>query len=119
MVRLKVEIASTPLSLAHGLMFRKSMASDEGMLFKFPSLTQPAFWGKNTYIPLDLAFVNDDNVITSIKRIVPMSTNMVRSSDFCRLAIEANAGFFANHGIKVGSKISIKGMNNAAEVTFV
>ena len=58
MAKLTVEVADTPASLAHGLMHRKSLAADAGMLFKFPSITEAHFWGKNTYIPLDIAFID-------------------------------------------------------------
>lgn len=108
MAKLSVEVADTPLALAQGLMFRKSMPSDEGMLFKFPNTQEACFWGKNTYIPLDVAFVSNDNRITEIKQITPMSTRLVRSKDLCAMAIEANAGYFEKNGIKPGHKIEIQ-----------
>lgn len=108
MAKLSVEVADTPAALAHGLMFRKDMPSDEGMLFKFPNTQELCFWGKNTYIPLDVAFVSADNKITEIKQITPMSTRMIRSSGLCAMAVEANAGYFKTNGIKPGHKIDIQ-----------
>lgn len=108
MAKLTVEVADTPLSLAHGLMHRKELSDDSGMLFKFPTVTEATFWGKNTYIPLDIAFVHNDH-ITSIKQIVPMSTRIIHSDNFCDIAIEANAGYFERHNIKPGYKVSISG----------
>jgi uncharacterized membrane protein (UPF0127 family) len=108
MAKLTVEVADTPSTLAYGLMHRKSLAADEGMLFKFPSITEAHFWGKNTYIPLDIAFIDKNAQITEIKQIVPMSTKMIHSN-LCSMAIEANAGFFNEHGIKPGDKIEIEG----------
>lgn len=108
MAKLSVEIAETPATLAHGLMHRKDLADDAGMLFKFHDLQELRFWGKNTYIPLDIAFVND-GTITSIKKITPMSTRMVNSDGFCDMAIETNAGFFHGNDIKPGHKVKISG----------
>ncbi len=108
MAKLSVEIAETPANLAYGLMHRKSLAEDAGMLFKFETLQEARFWGKNTYIPLDVAFVSG-GTITSIKKITPMSTRMVNSDGFCDMAIEANAGFFNGNDIKPGHKVKISG----------
>jgi uncharacterized membrane protein (UPF0127 family) len=109
MAKLTIEMADTPAELAHGLMHRKDLPADAGMLFKFPSVTEAHFWGKNTYIPLDIAFVDRDNRITEIKQITPMSTRMIHSSGLCSMAIEANAGFFEENGVGPGHKIAING----------
>jgi len=90
-------------------MHRKTLAADSGMLFRFPSVTEAHFWGKNTYIPLDIAFVDKDNRITEIKQITPMSTKMIHSTGFCSAAIEANAGYFKKHDIQPGHRIDING----------
>jgi len=106
-------VADTPTTLAHGLMHRKKLAEDSGMLFKFPNVIEAHFWGKNTYIPLYIAFVDKDNRITEIKQIAPMSTRMIHSAGFCSSALEVNAGYFEKHNIKPGHRISIN--NNQIE----
>lgn len=113
MAKLTIEVADTPAALAHGLMYRKDLPDDEGMLFKFPSTREANFWGKNTYIPLDIAFIDKDNYIMEIKQIVPMSTRVIRSEGLCAMALEANAGFFDSAGVSVGHRISID--NNTIE----
>lgn len=119
MKKLLVEIADNPTSLANGLMHRKHLASNSGMLFKFHNPMSVSFWGKNTYIPLDVAFVGPDLRIAEIKSITPMSTRTVTSSIYCLMAIEANAGYFKNNEIHVGDKISIStDKSNEAEVIF-
>jgi uncharacterized membrane protein (UPF0127 family) len=120
MQRLKIEVADTPDKLSKGLMFRDSMPKDEGMLFKFPMMTEASFWGKNTYIPLDVAFVGLDNKISSIKSITPMSTRMIHSDGLCRYAIEANAGFFKDRNIEVGSQVEFikNDKGNDIEIVF-
>lgn len=104
---LKIEIADTPDLLSKGLMFRKSLDKNNGMLFKFPMTIEASFWGKNTYIPLDVAFVDNNYKISSIGSIVPLSTRYIRSDFPCIMAIEANAGFFEKNNIKVGDKIDL------------
>jgi uncharacterized membrane protein (UPF0127 family) len=105
---LKVEIADNPLKQAKGLMFRKALADDGGMIFIFKDPQKLSFWGLNTYIPLDIAFVNPHNRIVKISHIKPLSTKSVESEKDCRIAIEANLGFFEEHKIRVGDTISFK-----------
>jgi len=115
MAKLTIEVVDTPSALAHGLMYRKNMPNDEGMLFKFPSTREANFWGRNTYIPLDIAFIDKENRITEIKQIVPMSTKIVRSDGLCAMALETNAGFFNSNDITVGHTIKIS--ENTIEFT--
>lgn len=105
MAKLTVEMADTPALLAHGLMHRKELDQGSGMLFKFPSSIEAQFWGKNTYLPLDVAFIGTDNTITGIKQITPMSTRLIRSDGPCSMAVEANAGYFNENGVKPGYKV--------------
>lgn len=107
MKKLKVEIAESPAALAHGLMGREHLAENNGMLFKFQTPLEAKFWGKDTYIPLDIAFVNRDHKIIAIKHITPMSTRLINSDGECAMAIEANAGFFRKNNISVGDAIKV------------
>ena len=107
-MKITVDIAETPAALAQGLMFVKELPKNHGMLFKFPNRTQPAFWGKNTYIPLDIAFIRQ-NCVIDINSITPLSTRMIHSKDVCSEAIEVPAGFFKDNNITVGHKIEING----------
>lgn len=119
MAKLTLEIADTPAALARGLMQRSKLPDNSGMLFKFPRIIQASFWGKDTYIPLDIAFINNNKTITSIKSITPMSTRAVYSDGDCIMAIEANAGFFEKHNIKPGHRIILsENQNGSTEVVF-
>jgi len=84
----------------------KQLPNDQGMLFVFPSKQATSFWGKDTYIPLDIAFVSG-NEIVQMGSIVPMSTRPIRPNFLCNHAIEANAGWFKANDIKVGDKIEV------------
>lgn len=105
MKKLFIEIADTPIKREYGLMDRKTLANNHGMLFKFPEAQRLGFWMRNTYIPLDIAFINNDGEISQIERMYPLSTRSIRSNNNCKYALEVNAGWFKDNGIKVGDKI--------------
>jgi uncharacterized membrane protein (UPF0127 family) len=104
---LKVKIADTPESQARGLMFVKKLESDSGMLFIFGGSKNLNFWGENTYLPLDICFVNENWRIIKIDRISPLSRKTVTSGQPCKYAIEANVGFFEDNGVGVGDLVMI------------
>ena len=104
---LYIEIAETPYALSEGLMHRETLAANAGMLFRFRRPQVLKFWGLNTYLPLDIAFVSTEGKIASIKKIEPFSKSSVSSDTECVLAIEANEGYFAKHSIGFGSSIDI------------
>lgn len=105
---LRVEIADTPSKHANGLMFRQSLANDSGMIFVFKRANKLRFWGVNTYIPLDIAFVDSEHRIAKIATISPLSDKTVESEADCCIAIEANLGFFERNRIHVGDKVDFK-----------
>jgi uncharacterized protein len=105
---LKVKIADTPAQLEHGLMFVEHLPEDEGMLFVFKQAQQLSFWGRNTFIPLDIAFIDRNNRIEKISHIKPFCLDKVASNGICTMAIEANAGYFDENGIEAGQHIVIE-----------
>ena len=111
--KIKVEVAKTPIERTTGLMYRKNIDPDSGMLFVFNNKSKLSFWGANTYMPLDIAFI-DDNKIVEIKKIVPLSTKSVKCDIPCDTALEVVSNFFESNGIKVGNSVAI----NDNEVTF-
>ncbi len=115
---LRVEIADTPQEHQVGLMFRGSLPDDHGMFFRFASPGRRNFWGLNTYIPLDIAFVDPDNKIMKIDRIKPFSMKAVGSDEDCISVIEANEGFFVKNNIKVGDKIFFKSDEDDRAILF-
>jgi uncharacterized protein len=104
--KLYVSIADTDEKRAYGLMNRKALDFDKGMLFKFPYPHHLKFWMKKTYIPLDIAFIDDDLQITQIASMSPLNTNQVMSQKPCRYAIEVNRGWFEKNKVKEGCYIT-------------
>ena len=112
MKKIYVEIADTPLSREYGLMNRKKLSENQGMLFKFPYSAHLSFWMKETYIPLDIAFINDDGRVIQIEEGVPLSTRAISARQKCRYALEVNKGWFKDNGLGVGSVVDGIGLEN-------
>ena len=107
--RLTVEIADTVEERAIGLMNRESLAEDAGMLFVWPEDTQSGFWMKNTLIPLSIAFIDAAGVIVDIQDMQPQDETLHYSPSPYRHAVEANQGWFAEHGISTGDSVTLPG----------
>ena len=112
--KMKEEFISLPLQLEVpqndgefrlGLMFRESLEQDRGMLFVFETTDRHSFHMKNTFIPLDIAFINEEGVIESIKELNPMSSIPVYPDGKIRYAVEVNRGWFAENGVVVGDTL--------------
>jgi uncharacterized membrane protein (UPF0127 family) len=101
-----IEEAVTPQQMAQGLMFRRAMAADAGMLFEFDHLEPASFWMKNTVIPLDMLFIAPDGTIADFhERAVPMSLDPITSDRPVRAVLELNGGTVEKLGIKRGDKV--------------
>ncbi len=98
----KIELAQTPEQQAYGLMFRREMDPDAGMLFPFGREQELFMWMKNTYLPLDMIFANSAGVITKIhKNAVPESLDTI-SGGIAAAVLEVNAGTADRLGILEG-----------------
>ncbi|MFA5759267.1 MAG: DUF192 domain-containing protein, partial [Clostridia bacterium] len=103
--------------MSKGLMFRKNLPEDSGMLFVFGKEDELRFWGKNTYIPLDIAFIGKNKEIKDIQKISPLSEKTIGGKEKCLYALEVNEGFFNKNNIKIGDKVEI--INNKYESIVV
>ena len=102
---LNLEIPSNPRDFNMGLMFREKLDKDSGMLFIFNEVSEKSFHMKNTSIPLDIAFINKDGIIESIKKLEPHNLNPVYSESEVLYALEVNRDWFIENNIKVGDRI--------------
>ena len=103
-----LEYADTFELRSQGLMYRESMCTDCGMLFYYGQSKQGSMWMRNTLIPLDVAFIRKDGVITDIKAMQPHDENITKSSEQVLYAWEMNEGWFKRNGIAVGDTVNIK-----------
>ena len=105
-----LEIASTPAERQKGLMYVKELAPDKGMMFIFPEESKRSFWMKNTYIALDMLFVDAQKKVLGILENVPVLNEEPRSVEGNSMfVIELAAGAAKAHGIKPGSSVTFGG----------
>ncbi|MEO7379246.1 MAG: DUF192 domain-containing protein [Sphingomicrobium sp.] len=104
--RFTVELARTPADQAKGLMFRRSLAPDRGMVFPFAQPEQATFWMHNTLIPLDLIFIRADGSIANIAANArPLDTSMIPSAGMVTAVLEIPGGRAAELGIQAGDRV--------------
>ena len=102
---IKTELAVTPEQQATGMMFRKEMGTNEGMLFVNADASPRCFWMRNTLVPLTIAFLADDGTIVNLADMKPQTTDAHCSEQPVRWVLEMNPGWFAKRGIKAGFKL--------------
>ena len=102
-----VETAQTDTERQRGLMFRENLPPDQGMLFVFPAAQIQSFWMRNTFIPLDIAFISSEGAIVDIQQMKPVDESILYTSRAPALyALEVNAGWFAAHQIDLGARVN-------------
>jgi hypothetical protein len=101
-VRLNVEIARTPEEKARGLMFRKSLPQDQGMLFIYEDSDIRGFYMKNTYIPLSLAYIDENRQVFQLVDMEPLDEESHLSTKPAQFVLEVNRGWFEKNNVKVG-----------------
>lgn len=101
-----VELALTEPQQRYGLMFRRSLPVNHGMLFVYTQTQKITMWMKNTFVPLDMIFVDKNGIVNGIvQRTIPLSKVIISSPKQARAVLEVNAGTVSRLNIKVGDKI--------------
>jgi hypothetical protein len=103
---LKVELAIEEPQRLQGLMYRKSLGKEDGMLFIFDEPGYHSIWMKNTLIPLSVAFVDKDGVILNIADMEPQTLDSHMAAGPAVYAIETNRGWYADKKVKAGDKVT-------------
>jgi uncharacterized membrane protein (UPF0127 family) len=102
---IRAEVAADMATRSRGLMFRKSLAPNAGMVFVFDEASQHCMWMKNTLIPLSVAFVDEAGIIINIEDMAPQTEDTHCAKRPARYALEMDRGWFASRGIKPGIKL--------------
>lgn len=105
MHRIQAQVASTPEQRAIGLMHRREMPTNEGMLFVFEQAGTQCFWMKNTLLPLTAAFVADDGTVVNLADMQPQSLDSHCSAKPVRYVLEMHQGWFAKRGVQAGQRL--------------
>ena len=103
--KLIAEVAATDPERMQGLMHRRMMPENRGMVFVFTSVDKHAMWMKNTYLPLSVAFIDSNGILTNIEEMQPQTLDSHGAVKAVRYALEMNLGWFAKRGIKAGAKV--------------
>lgn len=103
--RIEAEVAATQTDRSKGLMHRRSLGTNQGMIFVFPVTATHCFWMKNTPLPLSIAFLDEKGEIISIDDMLPETEDSHCPARPSRFALEMNIGWFKARGLKAGSKI--------------
>ncbi|MDP5238357.1 DUF192 domain-containing protein [Uliginosibacterium sp. 31-16] len=113
MYRIQAEVAATQAQRELGLMNRKSMPQQNGMLFVFEQSQPYCFWMKNTLLPLSIAFIDEAGQIVNLADMQPQTETNHCATKPIRYALEMNQGWFSAKGIKAGT--TVKGIAGPAE----
>jgi len=99
------EVAADDQMRMRGLMFRESLTQNHGMLFVFDAKSVQCMWMRNTLIPLSVAFIEDDGRIVNIEDMKPQTEDSHCARTPVRYALEMSQGWFAQRGLKAGTRI--------------
>lgn len=110
----QMQLAVLPEEMQRGLMFRKSLGADEGMLFVFTSPQQMSFWMRNTTLALDIGYLDASGALREIYPLYPLDERSVssRARDL-QYALEMNQGWFQKNGVKPGDKLDLTVLREA------
>lgn len=107
----KTEVAATMAERQRGLMFRREMADDAGMIFLFEGPQPLSFWMHNTFIPLDMIFIRSDMTILGIvENAEPQTDDPRRVPGLSQYVLEVNGGYTHKHGVRAGQKVRFEGI---------
>lgn len=104
--RIEAEVAATDQNRQTGLMQRKSMPAQRGMLFVFPQPNAYCMWMRNTLIPLSVAFLDAEGKIINIEDMQPQTEDNHCAKKMASYALEMNIGWFAQRGLKAGTRLN-------------
>jgi len=105
---IEIEIVKEPDEIVQGMMYRREMNRNRGMLFIFPDIRKRFFWMKNTHISLDIIFIDENYQIINIATDTePYSEEQIPSIYPTKFVVEVNSGYCANFDVAIGDKIDI------------
>jgi uncharacterized membrane protein (UPF0127 family) len=110
-MQLAVEQPNNHREMARGLMGRRDLAEDQGMIFVYQKPQRLSFWMRNTPTPLDIGFFTRDGVLTEVRQMFPFDETSVPSAHAdIQFALEVNQGWFARHNQKSGAQLDLKAL---------
>lgn len=110
----RMQVVALPDEMQRGLMFRKALGADDGMLFVFAQSQQMSFWMRNTTLALDIGYLDATGTLREIYPLYPLDERAVssRGRDL-QFALEMNQGWFQKNGVKPGDKLDLAALREA------
>jgi uncharacterized membrane protein (UPF0127 family) len=110
----RAEIAASPATRSIGLMHRRSLGEDEGMLFVFEGPRRLSFWMRNTYVALDIGYFDSAGVLREIHELEPLDERpVISNNDDLLYALEVKRGWFERHAVVPGDSLSLPSLEYA------
>lgn len=114
---IRLQLAVEAEELRRGLMYRKNMSENEGMIFLYTKPQRMSFWMRNTSFPLDVGFISSDGVLQEFYPLYPYDeTTVVSRSDELQYALELNQGWFQKNNISRGAKLDLEMFKKAIQL---
>ncbi len=114
---IRLQLAVEAEELRRGLMYRKNMGENEGMIFLYTKPQRMSFWMRNTPLPLDVGFISSDGVLQEFYPLYPYDeTTVVSRSDELQYALELNQGWFQKNNINRGAKLDLEMFKKAIQL---
>ena len=112
----RMQVAVLPIEMEHGLMGRRDLGPDDGMIFVYPEPQTMSFWMHNTPTPLDIGYFNAAGELVEIYPMLPYDEKTIasRSRDL-KFALEMNLNWYREHGVKPGAKLDLKALAAAVK----
>ena len=116
----QMQLAVYPGEMEHGLMGRRDLGPDQGMLFVYSTPTAMSFWMQNTPLPLDIGFFGADGELQEVYPMYPFDETTIRSrSTRLQFALEMNQGWYRAHGIRLGARLDRAALRDALKARGV
>jgi len=109
----QMQLAILPHEMQQGLMYRKTLGADEGMIFIYDRPQQMSFWMRNTEIPLDIGYFDADGKLKEVYNLLPHDERPIQSLGLRQFALEMNQGWYRTHGLKPGDAIDLAALADA------
>ncbi len=116
----QMQLAVFPAEMEHGLMERRDLGTNQGMLFVYGDPVPMSFWMRNTPLPLDIGFFSADGELKEIYAMLPYDETTIRSrSEALKFALEMNRGWFRESGVKPGARLDLAAVREALKARGV
>jgi len=110
----QMQLAIYSAEMEHGLMERRDLGRDQGMLFVYRTPVQMSFWMRNTPLPLDIGFFSPEGELKEIYAMLPFDETLIRPQDLrLQFALEMNQGWFHDNGVRPGARLDLVALSGA------